>query len=68
MIEWFDDLAAGMQFKTGETEIAALNIKRFTAEFGPRPMHLDEDTAAKAFQGPCGIGMTHSRNCNETVG
>ena len=57
-----------MQFKTGEAEIAALNIKRFTAEFGPQPMHLDEDTAAKAFQGPCGIGMTHSRNCNETVG
>jgi len=49
MIEWFDDLAAGMQFKTGEAEIAALNIKRFTAEFGPQPMHLDEDTAAKAF-------------------
>jgi acyl dehydratase len=49
MIEWFHDLAAGMQFKTGEAEIAALNIKRFTAEFDPQPMHLDEDTAVKAF-------------------
>jgi len=24
-----------MQFKTGEAELAALNIKRFTAEFDP---------------------------------
>lgn len=49
MIEWFDDLAAGMQFKTGEAEIAALNIKRFTAEFDPQPMHLDEDPPPRLF-------------------
>ena len=49
MIEWFDDLAIGMQFKTGEARITAPDIKRFAAEFDPQPMHLDEDTAAKAF-------------------
>jgi acyl dehydratase len=46
MIEWFDDLAIGMKFKTGEAQITAPDIKRFAAEFDPQPMHLDEDTAA----------------------
>jgi acyl dehydratase len=49
MIEWFDDLAPGMQFKTGEARITAPDIKRFAAEFDPQPMHLDEDTAARSF-------------------
>ena len=49
MIEWFDDLATGMQFKTGEAQITAPDIKRFAAEFDPQPMHLDEDSAAKTF-------------------
>jgi acyl dehydratase len=48
-IEWFDDLAVGMQFKTGKAQITAPEIKRFAAEFDPQPMHLDEDTAAKTF-------------------
>jgi acyl dehydratase len=48
-IEWFDDLANGMKFKTGEAQIAAPDIKRFAAEFDPQPMHLDEDAAAKTF-------------------
>jgi acyl dehydratase len=49
MIEWFDDLAIGMQFKTGEARIAAPDMKRFAAEFDPQPMHLDENAAAKTF-------------------
>jgi acyl dehydratase len=49
MIEWFDDLAIGMKFKTGEARIGAPDIKRFAAEFDPQPMHLDEDAAAKTF-------------------
>ena len=48
-IEWFDDLAVGMQFKTGEARMTAPDIKRFAAEFDPQPMHLDEDTAAETF-------------------
>lgn len=51
MIEWFDDLATGMQFKTGEARITAPDIKRFAAEFDPQPMHLDEDTAKTFFNG-----------------
>jgi acyl dehydratase len=46
MIEWFDDLAVGMRFKSGETEVTESDIKRFASEFDPQPMHLD-DTAAQ---------------------
>ena len=57
MIEWFDDLAIGMQFKTGEAQITAAGIKRFAAEFDPQPMHLDEDSAAKTlFRGLAASG------------
>ena len=52
MIEWFDDLATGMQFKTGEARITAPDIKRFAAEFDPQPFHLDEIAAqASVFKG-----------------
>jgi acyl dehydratase len=48
-IAWFDDLAVGMQFKSGEAQITAAEIKRFAAEFDPQPMHLDEEAAGKTF-------------------
>ncbi|PWT86390.1 MAG: dehydratase, partial [Proteobacteria bacterium] len=46
-IEWFDDLAVGMRFKSAEVEITEADIKRFAAEFDPQPMHLDDDAAKK---------------------
>ena len=42
MIEWFDDLAIGMRFKSDEVQITESDIKRFAAEYDPQPMHLDE--------------------------
>jgi hypothetical protein len=33
MIEWFDDLAVGMRFKTGEVTVTTEDIKRFAADF-----------------------------------
>jgi len=48
-IAWFDDLAVGMQFKSGEARITAQEIKRFAAEFDPQPMHLDEKAASRTF-------------------
>jgi len=47
MIEWFDDLALGMRFKTGEVSVTKEEIKRFAAEFDPQPFHLDEIAAQK---------------------
>jgi acyl dehydratase len=47
MIEWFDDLALGMRFKSGEVQVTESDIKRFAAEFDPQPFHLDEAAAAK---------------------
>jgi acyl dehydratase len=45
MIEWFDDLAVGMRFKTSATQVSREDIKRFAAEFDPQPHHLDEAAA-----------------------
>ena len=36
MIEWFDDLALGMRFKTSEVAVTTEDIKRFAAEFDPQ--------------------------------
>src|SRR3712207_3261007 len=46
-IEWFDDLALGMRFRSPELTLAAADVKRFAQEFDPQPYHLDEE-AAKA--------------------
>ena len=57
MIEWFDDLALGMRFKSGNVQITESDIKRFAAEYDPQPMHLDEVAAAKtAFKGLAASG------------
>src|SRR6202040_3912452 len=57
MIEWFDDLALGMRFKTGEVTVTTENIKRFAAEFDPQPFHLDEAAAEKTvFKGLAASG------------
>jgi acyl dehydratase len=57
MIEWFDDLALGMRFKSGEVQITENDIKRFAAEYDPQPMHLDEVAAAETlFKGLAASG------------
>jgi acyl dehydratase len=56
-IEWFDDLALGMRFKSSEVQITESDIKRFAAEFDPQPMHLDNVAAAKTlFKGLAASG------------
>jgi acyl dehydratase len=57
MIDWFDDLALGMHFKSAEVQITESDIKRFAAEFDPQPMHLDEAAAEKTmFKGLAASG------------
>src|SRR3979411_3293188 len=57
MIEWFDDLALGKRFKTGEVTVTTEDIKRFAAEFDPQPFHLDEAAAEKTvFKGLAASG------------
>jgi acyl dehydratase len=56
-IEWFDDIAIGMRFKSDEVLITERDIKRFAAEFDPQPMHLDDVAAAKTlFKGLAASG------------
>jgi acyl dehydratase len=57
MIEWFDDLAVGMRFKSSEKVVTREDIKRFAAEFDPQPFHLDEAAAEKTpFKGLAASG------------
>jgi acyl dehydratase len=45
VVEWFDDLAVGMRFKSQEKVVTREDIKRFASEFDPQPFHLDEAAA-----------------------
>jgi len=45
VVEWFDDLAVGMRFKSPEKVVTREDIKRFASEFDPQPYHLDEAAA-----------------------
>jgi acyl dehydratase len=57
MIEWFDDLALGMRFKSGTVEVSEEGIKTFAAEFDPQPFHLDDAAAQKTmFKGLAASG------------
>jgi acyl dehydratase len=57
MIEWFDDLKVGMQYKGGKAEITRDDIRRFAAEFDPQSFHLDEAAAEKTvFKGLAASG------------
>ena len=47
MVEWFEDLAVGMRFRSPERVVTREDIKRFAAEFDPQPFHLDEAAAEK---------------------
>ena len=56
-IEWFDDLAVGMKFRSAEVQVTEADIKRFAAEFDPQPMHLDDEAAKKTlFKGLAASG------------
>ncbi len=57
MIEWFEDLQIGMQFKGGQVHVSETDIKRFAGEFDPQPFHLDNAAAERtAFKGLAASG------------
>lgn len=57
MIEWFDDLALGMRFRSADKLVTREDIKRFASEFDPQPYHLDEAVAHQsAFKGLAASG------------
>lgn len=45
MIEWFEDLAIGMRFKSESVRISEDDIKDFARKFDPQPFHLDDEAA-----------------------
>ena len=57
MVEWFDDLAVGMRFKSPEKVVTREEIKRFASEFDPQPYHLDDAAAEQTpLKGPAASG------------
>lgn len=57
MIEWFDDLAVGMRFKSAGKLVTRADIKRFASEFDPQPYHLDDAAAERSvFKGLAASG------------
>ena len=46
-MQYFEDLAVGQIFGSGQLTVGADEIKEFAARFDPQPFHLDE-TAAKS--------------------
>ena len=42
---YFEDLAVGQTFGTGNVTVEPEEVKAFAAEFDPQPFHLDEDAA-----------------------
>jgi acyl dehydratase len=60
MIEWFDDLALGMRFKSAEKLVTREDIKRFAAEFDPQPYHLDEAAAENTALGGLAASGWHT--------
>ena len=48
---WFDDIAAGERFVTGEATLSEAELVAFAREFDPQPIHVD---AAYAATGPYG--------------
>lgn len=58
MIEWYEDLALGMTFRSTEAvRISEAEIKEFAAKFDPQPFHLDEEAAQKTmFKGLAASG------------
>jgi acyl dehydratase len=57
MIEWFEDLAPGMRFKSEAVQISEDEIRQFAAKFDPQPFHLDDQAAQKTiFKGLAASG------------
>jgi acyl dehydratase len=57
MIEWFEDLALGMRFKSETVRISEDEIKEFAAKYDPQPFHLDDEAAQKTiFKGLAASG------------
>lgn len=46
---YFEDLAVGRRFRSGDAMMTAEAMKRYAAEFDPQPFHLDEQAAMGTF-------------------
>lgn len=46
---WLEDLAVGMEFRSGEHRFEVADIQAFAAKYDPQPFHLDPVAAEQSF-------------------
>jgi acyl dehydratase len=59
-VQYLEDFAAGMTFRSGSATVTAGEIKRFAAEFDPQPFHLDEAAARDTMFGGLAASGWHT--------
>ncbi|WP_407518713.1 MaoC family dehydratase [Methylobacterium oryzisoli] len=57
---YFEDLAPGQVYRSGDLVVTAEAIKRFAAEYDPQPFHLDEERAGASFFGGLAASGWHT--------
>ena len=60
---YWEDVAVGAAVSGGAFEFTAEDIKRFAAEFDPRPTHLDDASAEASFFGGLTASGAHTFAC-----
>jgi acyl dehydratase len=59
-IHYFEDFAAGQQYRSGKISVDAAAIKAFASAFDPQPYHLDEQAARTSFFGGLAASGWHT--------
>jgi acyl dehydratase len=59
-VQYLEDFAAGMTFRSGSATVTADEIKRFAAEYDPQPFHLDEAAARDTMFGGLAASGWHT--------
>jgi acyl dehydratase len=59
-VQYLEDFAKGMTFRSGTARIDGDEIRRFAAEFDPQPFHLDEEAARETIFGGLAASGWHT--------
>ena len=59
-VQYLEDFAAGMTFRSGSATVTTDAIKQFAAEFDPQPFHLDEAAARETMFGGLAASGWHT--------
>ncbi|OWJ80161.1 MaoC family dehydratase [Haematobacter genomosp. 1] len=57
---YLEDIAPGLQFRSGEHRMETADIRRFAADYDPQPFHLDEEAGRASFFGGLAASGWHT--------